>query len=306
MDANALYKLLQSAGVDNLRIRGANITGCCMFHEETRPSWGISVHDPHMYGCFGCGAKGSLLGLLRHLGYAEDHARRLCNTGDGSMNLPELEQPDSEKAEIDYTELYPFKWTKQLRVYCNQRRIDADALKAAGVVYHPPTNRMLFPWKFSAKLVGVTGRALDDNLVKTLPLFGTKKGDWLYLPGEKIKRDTLVLVEGEIDAWFVYSQVRDFADVGALGFGSFTKNQQQLIRSSKWKNLILFFDDDTTGKRLTDLAIQAMRSSVAVTSVDYSEVRCNRIYRDVKLDPAELIGIDASRMVRQAKSSWGW
>ena len=56
-----------------LRKAGANFTGCCAFHQERTPSMHVYV-DQQSYHCYGCGAHGDAISLIRdkeHLEFSD-------------------------------------------------------------------------------------------------------------------------------------------------------------------------------------------------------------------------------------------
>ncbi|RMF15891.1 MAG: DNA primase, partial [Gammaproteobacteria bacterium] len=67
-----------------LKKAGATLTGCCPFHDEKTPSFHVyhQTHPQH-YHCYGCGAHGDAIALLRELDHlsfvdaVEALARRL-------------------------------------------------------------------------------------------------------------------------------------------------------------------------------------------------------------------------------------
>ena len=55
-----------------LRKSGANFTGCCAFHQERTPSMYVYA-EQQTYHCFGCGAHGDAITLIREgAGSVED------------------------------------------------------------------------------------------------------------------------------------------------------------------------------------------------------------------------------------------
>jgi DNA primase len=303
MSPNDLHDLLHRIGIRGLVRRNNSIMGCCPFHEERRPSWGISIErDYHPHGCFSCHAKGNLLTLLMIIGgFAADRAKKVANIPDYSMPLPMLDRIVKEFV-IDKTELYPFILTDPAARYLRRRGIPRVAAEKLEIVHEPKMNRVLFPWYFNNQLFGVTGRTLDPECdVKTLPLYGTRKGRMLYLPTRRITKGRLFLVEGEIDAMKTYLALNE--QVGATGFGNFTDEQSRLIIESKCSEVVLFFDDDPTGTSMAELAIHKLTGHKRVSQVDWSKVReFRRAYNqrdNEKLDPAALAKIEIKEVARE-------
>lgn len=303
MDAQQIVVLLSNMGLEGIRIRGSNVMSCCPFHEETKPSWGVSVLPPYKHGCFSCGARGTLVDVLVKIGgYSPTRAHQLCGVNEQTAKMPDWDLPNKRISYLDETELYPFMWDKAAARYCRSRKLNTKVAEGLGLLHHFKDNRLLFPWRIAGKLVGVTGRAMDDNPAKTLPYFGTKKGSWLYFPdGMKVTPTKLVLVEGEIDALRTY--IAGF-NVAALSFGSFTEQQAHFILTSGIKEAVLFFDDDETGRRLADYAVKRLGKHIPVGIVNYKPFR--RDYLDKKLDPGEMSLEHIQEIVNVTKrfSSW--
>lgn len=305
MNSEQLIELLQQNGVRQVTPRGENIMACCPNHSERRPSWGISVHPPHVHGCFACGFRGTLFGLLLKFGYSVEKTRRLLQiskVGDYHLEAwkprPVREDvapfPDSVLSE---QLLYMFSPVEgKARRYLLHRGLLPVAYKKAGLLYDRTQKRVVFPWYFKGTLRGVTGRAIEaDNPMRVLPYFNTAKGKCLYLPLGDIYPGTLYLVEGEIDALKVFSVGQ--LNVAAVGFGSFTDEQADLVLKSSANAVVCFFDDDATGERLTKRVLDKLGGRKAVHAVCYSMIRQSYEFPEgVKLDPAGLL----RRQLREA------
>lgn len=290
MTEQMLLKLLRKLNFDQIVVRGRNIMACCPAHEERNPSWGISIEPPHLHACFSCQFKGSLYTLLTKTYNVEGRAARLL-IGDETLTLKYqrrdlLVEEEEEQALIDETELYPYTLTKRALKYLKTRGISRDLAEMFGLLDNHEADRLMFPWYMKGELVGVTGRTLIDDPAKTLPYYGTKKGNHLYMPGQgMIKSNTLVLVEGEIDAIRVYASKALDGNVGALGFGKFTDNQKKLVLNGAADEVVLFFDDDKTGLELTQAAFMGLYKYKRVRIASYKQ---HRKYYDEKLDPGAL------------------
>jgi DNA primase len=283
MDANDIYDLLKKLGMDSVVIRGSNVMACCPFHEERKPSWGVSVLAPYKHGCFSCGAKGTLVDVLVKIGkMSQSRAMQICGVGEHSDEMPEFAERGALSRQlklIDHTELYPFTFTPEVVTFVKKRGLNARDCRELGLVHNKADNRLMFPWKFNAKLVGVTGRAMDDNPAKTLPYYGTKKGQCLYLPVGGIRPKRFIITEGEIDALKI--KQAGFPNVGAIGFGRFTDDQARLVLTSGATEVVTFFDDDETGQLLTDVVIKKLGNSLPVMQVDYTPYQgeyINKLY----------------------------
>jgi DNA primase len=291
MEQASLEELLRSIGLTNLILRNNNFMHCCPFHHERNPSWGISLIEPHFHGCFACHEKGVLQDLLIRIGgYSVARAKKVCKVGEYSQRKDFAlfgKSEQQEIPEIDETELFPFVLTAEARNYFESRGIDSDTADQIGCVYSPDDERILFPWQYNGRLVGITGRTINPNEeAKVLPFFGTKKSLCLFLPNKKIREEPLIIVEGEIDAIKVFDL--GFRNVGAIGYGSLSKAVVNLVLNSSATGVLAFTDDDETGELLREQIIAAFRRNLPVSAVDYSPFRKMKKYQDKKLDPAEL------------------
>lgn len=295
MNPDQLWETLETLGVRKLRRGHGNIHACCPNpgHQENNPSWGISTTEPHFHGCFGCGFKGTLFDLLLRVGkFTPMEARRLANIQEASdLKLPGLQAPSVSHVLPSVIRLYPFRLTQRALVYLRSRGVPPAVAKATGCLHHHHDQRVLFPWYWNGVLVGVTGRTLVNDKAKVLPYFGTLKGHWLYAPVGTITRGKrLVLVEGEVDALKVYASGE--RNVCALSFSSFTVHQENLLLNSRPSELVLFFDDDDAGERITQSVIKRLSGKMRLSQVKYG--RFIPRYRG-KLDPGSLSRADIAR-----------
>lgn len=277
---------------------------CCPFHTERKPSWGISINPPHLHACFACGAKGSLIDLLMRVGnMSRDRARQLAESPIEDLRLDELEKIKRPEPKINPHVLYPFQLTKRAVQALRKRGVLYEVILRAGILYDHTDNRVLFPWRIGKRLVGVTGRTLskDPDVPKTLPMFGTQKGLSLYLPTGRIRAKPFVIVEGEIDALKIVSA--GVANVGAICFGRFTGTQKNLVLNSAATEVIVAFDDDTTGHALAKDAIEFFQGKKPVHRVDYVPYR--DLYDD-KVDPGELTRLHLKDMFKRLSKHADW
>lgn len=299
MTPEDLKELLDKIGVEGIVQRNNNWQALCPFHQETRPSWGISFDPPHFHGCFGCGAKGSLSDLLVRVGrWSTAKARRFV--GLTSRTFPALTMPQTRKLKlVDETELYPLKLSKAAKRYALSRGLSEATITELGLLHEPEMDRLLFPWYFDDKLIGVTGRALNpDDPVKTLPLYGTQKGQCFYLPNRSLdSSQPLIVVEGETDAARVYDA--GFKNVGALCFGTLSRQQLSFALNSGLRELVLFLDDDERGRELSQELSTDLRTKFSLSKVEWKSVR--RKYAELtggKLDPACLSRADIRELLK--------
>lgn len=297
---------MNKIGLEKVVLRNQNLMACCPFHKERNPSWGVNINPPHFHGCFTCGARGTVVDLLMKIGkLPRDKARRIASLSDGSMVLPQLESRIRDLIAIDYRLLFPFKLTRRAKFYLQRRGVSYGTIIRSGVVDDPTSRRFLFPWMLDGVLVGVSGRTYSTSkgVAKTLPMFGTVKGQILYLPSGQIESGPFTIVEGEVDALKVHSS--GFTNVGATGFGRFTQGQADLVLNSAATEIISFTDDDETGEILHQNIVRRIDGRLPVSRVDYAPVR--PVYDDDEdLDPAMLLRAEIKYLIQARARFANW
>lgn len=267
-------------------------------HPDRRPSWGISINAPHFHGCFACGFKGVLRGLLIHLGVSVRQAKLLAaeeETTTSTLQLS-LERTTTQKT-FEHDELFPFYSTVRSDTYFRLLRgLSMKTIRACQLMHDLKDNRVMFPWFLDGQLVGLTGRTLSPKAAREGTkirsyLEGVSKRDNLYLPQGKITREMLVVVEGEVDALKVYEA--GFTNVGAVT-GRLSSRQTDLMLNSSAVGVIAFGDDDKTGRLLNRELEAAIGSRKMYKEANYDCVRAEFPKR--KLDPG-FLPLEAIRKV---------
>jgi len=316
MNATELKNFLVELGMEPVS-RGHNFMALCPNHSERRPSWGISKSSPHLHGCFACGFSGTLRTLLidKYNWSLSKIRERLGETteteGEGlswrEQNLPvKFKGPQP----IDPNNLWVFMMTPKGFRYMDEREITRETVKKAGVLFDEKKKRVIFPWFWNKKLVGATGRTIlaaeEKAGRKILAYWGLKKGQVLYVPSKKLKKDTtVVLVEGEIDALKVFQS--GLRNVAALGHGRFSDQAKSLLVNLPVKDLVLFFDFDRKGEQLTEEVSKKMQGYCKVWSVNYKRFfRVKKRTPRSKLDPGGLDSGAIKILISSADRSVAW
>lgn len=280
MDTAALQTLLvKELEVDKLYLAGNGwFRGCCPLHPERNPSFGVdSAHPRHIYKCFFCGTGtlASLVMTVKNLSYRE--ALRLI-TRYGEYSVDDV----NKMAFPAYSERHAFKQAPEIGVYmlasytgkelmksANFLKLPPPLLEKTGVGYDAKNNRIIFPWWFDGKLVGVTGRfrgKLPADTPKTLPYFGTQKGDWLYCPRRRFKKNEAVyLAEGEKDA---LSTFRVFANAVATGSASFTVTQAKILIDNG-APVIVMKDPDAGGEKFLESVFSKLHKHLPLAVAEH-------------------------------------
>ena len=305
MTPTELTSLLKKLGLDGITRRGSNIMACCPSHSERRPSWGISVNGPHhWHGCFACDYKGTLRTLLLDQGWSHNKVDNLLGYRNSKLETWGKGEAPSIKP-IDEKTIWPFtEDSPEIERYLvDKRKLSPRTLKRARVLWDRLNKRIVFPWYWGRDLIGATGRTIiADEKQKIIAYGDFKKADCLYVPDGRIPRyETLVLVEGEIDALKTLEAVKFFS-VAALGHGRFSKGQVALIKTLPVKTLILFFDNDRRGKELMDEAHSMMKDHFRVLEVNYKCIpKAER-----KKDPGAMSTDAIKFLLEKSKSRAPW
>jgi DNA primase len=298
MNPQRLKSLLIRCGVEQIIDRGTNYQALCPYHNERNPSWGINKSDPHLFGCFTCHAKGSIVKLLvDKLDVSYTKAAQLAETQLATAPEKEIQLTVTKD---DKEHLYEVEEMMSLLVpspvayrYLMKRGINLTVARKADIRFDYAEDRVVFPWYVGGACVGATGRSLQqDARAKTIPYGAMPKGDYLYFPAPPVQRRPLVLVEGEIDALKTWQALVHYAklrvNVAALGFGVFTEKQQALAIKTAPPYVQTMLDYDKTGAALSLQVDQALgRKNVRVSRTDWASAqRRFKLPEDEKLDPA--------------------
>lgn len=305
MTEDKLRSVLAVCGVSSPILRGSNLMACCPFHQERNPSWGISVNAPHVHGCFTCGAKGTIVDLIVHAtGQTYTKAAQLAETAlnrrkDDLSLERSAPETDEQKLEESIELLVPS--VLAYRYLCARRKVSPELYRKLSIRYDYARQRVVFLWWHERKLVGATGRSvLPDDPVKTLPYSGTFKSRYLYFPLPPKPGAPLALVEGEIDAIKTKQAVPEY-NVGALGFGTFTDAQADIVKKLSPRFVVSAFDDDAAGQRITTIASRKIdKLGMRFRAVDWSTFSA-----EGKSDPGAMPTPALRRLILTSKSELG-
>lgn len=154
-----------------LKRKGKEYSACCPFHNEKTPSFTVS-ENKQFYYCFGCHAKGNVIGFLmdyEHLSYV-DAIETLA--ADQHLDVPHEDNAVADKNREDKQPLYDIlkqaaelfqqhlKTSERAIEYLKQRGLSGEIAKRFKIGYAPDG------WDF---LVSHLGKSKDDltSLTKT-------------------------------------------------------------------------------------------------------------------------------------------
>lgn len=280
MQRNELMQLLQSLGIEKLKVTGAgtNITGCCPFHQETRPSFGVST-EKLLYNCYSCHAKGSVEMLVARLRRIELGAARqildrfgLRTDKESVLNLfrrPENGVTAHPVMSANYAPYITLERRKKAQTYLEKRGVVYRKFGTLStnhnIGFDPKQNRAMFPWHdVDGRFYGCTGRTLDrgTGLYKYMPYFGLSKGRHLFMGhrDHMTMECNYVVVEGELDALKI-SLLADLTGFVAVALGNSRATDEQIGKLRQLGGcLAIGLDQDDAGQAGAKHLARVLRS----------------------------------------------
>lgn len=284
MKERELMMLLESLKIRRLRVSGNNVTGCCPIHGERNPSFGVAVHkEHHPYGCFACGAKGSLMQLvatmlscsfadakkyiLRFGAYDLDYAKQSALLGYADRFALDMADVQLLTNEVMGAFQPPSLMERAILL---RKGITSEMVAEAGLRSQRGDQLIVFPWHAGVlgKIVGVTARGYGtSHRVKGLPLLGFTKHRYLYRgtamhPTVALGGDPtgwVIVVEGELDVLALRHKLREHptyvkesplrhpgTQVVGLGGHTITEEQASTL-SDMGDRVLILLDRDSSG-----------------------------------------------------------
>lgn len=267
-----------------LHRRGADLIGCCPFHNENTPSFHI-YQDQH-YHCFGCGAHGDIFSYLMEtegLSFP-DAVEKLASQY--HIPLDSDSTSDTHREWLSEEEYQANRFEKALtesneamsaRQYLLERGVTSETQTTFHLGYahggaiefkngkrqpSPFRNRLIIPlFNRSGKVIGLAGRTLTKTpnvpkYINSAESESFKKGNLLYglnlLQRAAKDNQRILLVEGYFDVIMLYQ----FGFRNAVaGMGTaLTETQASLLASLNMPVTILY-DGDKAGQKATERAI---------------------------------------------------
>lgn len=289
-----IKSLLRHAGVTKIIDRGKkNIQFCCPVHGESTPSMGLRVEDT-MCHCFSCHWSGNIQWLLfktcpdefksvyeveRWIKETYQVDLRKHNL-DFSKNLRRYEdmteecEEEEKQHELPRHFLSPFKSGKETYKYYFDRGFNKKDLVYFNVGRDLENETVTIPvYNPDSTLCGVIGRYIDPNRPKNARyrVYEFPKGKITY-PIDKleIKDDTLILVEGILDAMWLHKH--NYTNAQSILGNGLTYEQAELLKSRyKFETVVLAFDNDSGGDTAINIAKKRLGDSYTYKLVTYPE-----------------------------------
>lgn len=319
-----LMSLCSDLGIERLRIntRG-QLSGCCPFHNESRPSWGISgTKDFHPFNCLGCGVTGTLMTLVMRLeNKTFKDARRFIR---GYGDYETFDETDISISRLLSVEVDKKTWGNEVPDYMflpyqqhTRKRFPSRYWKRRGLWeilewirkndvnfypgYDPDEQRVLLPWySMDHKLRGVEGRYIGNdpyvkNHARFTAYFGLQRGRSVYSPCSRFMRLTkkkklAIVVEGATDALSVARALWSSNCYCVFAFASATFSQYQVRQVLRLGLPVLpLFDNDRGGREARERFSAMADSEVSV--------RNNYKYPKNVKDPAQMSNAQIGKIV---------
>lgn len=246
------YESFAKDNLSGVTQSGPELDCRCVFHEDSKPSMRFNL-ELGVYFCHGCGARGNVHTLARHLGLGGvdtsvklrdvyDALRRIEMPNSGPRSLPESFLTQYEMP-TDYWEV--------------NRQLSASVIKNFQLGCDPMDEFVTIPMRdLNGNLLGVIKRYLDPEaqpryrypkgMKKSHHLFGA----WRVAKVKNAK--TVVLTEGSIDAMKVWQA--QYPGMAILG-SEVSMEQIKVLQALDVRRVILFFDNDKAGIKCTSAAL---------------------------------------------------
>lgn len=237
--------------------KGENIMTCCPFHQETNPSFGVQANYPYTFHCFGCGAKGNLATLAKHIlnlpsdlhgyHYIEKTYTVVSVKDRKRIDIQEILNKNDGDKKRTLPESSIQNYIGKYHSYMLSRGFTKHTLKKYEVGYDEETKSVTFPVRTSKGAIRfINRRSVDSkqfmnekNIYKKDILYGL-----FYLLQSGHKLDRLFITESITDTMSCYQS--GLASVAVMGRILFQEQVRELLLAGV-KEVNLFFDNDEHG-----------------------------------------------------------
>lgn len=248
-----LLGILEDLNINIVGQTSTDIICSCPFHLNLdTPAFNISKNKNHLFRCWNpsCGAKGNIFILIERikgvtpiasLGYLHSFK---TTTRLASRNQRKKEERDYETIEEEALENFSYSlWDLgyMLRRGFNKSTIRYFQVGRIG-------NYITIPvWDENNRLVGISKRDVSPAPKRKYLDSGLPKKYVLFNLNNAIRHDSVIVVEGPMDAMRVHQA--GYHNVVAILSGSLSKFQESLLKRN-FRECIIFTDNDDAGRRL--------------------------------------------------------
>lgn len=289
---NDIIKLFQDYNIHLVSESGEEVTIYCPFHHNAHsPAFYINTRTG-LWQCFNpsCGKKGNFRQLYKHItGKAfgkdldVDHVA-LKKTLELSLNPIEIDDEiNLDAVFIDY-ETDDVALLEQF----TNRGLSLDTLEYFEIGFSRVKSRIVIPVRDQYfKVVGLIGRAVDDQQPRYLYNNGFKRANVLFNINNAKRYSSVLVTEGSVDCIKVHQA--GFHNVVATLGARVSDNQIKLLKKY-FDEIMIFSDNDEAG--------EAMARDIIVGC------QGKRIYKvkipDHLKDPGEMTEIEIQQAVQEA------
>lgn len=221
------------------RISGENeITMPCPKCKKEEKHFNINIVKM-VCGCFRCGYKNTVIGLMAHLEHTtieEIKSRNIVPTNikvkKTNPYIPMIDLPDKSQ------------WTRRAKKYLEMRKLDAKTIKDFDLYYCSEGwfgGRIIIPVTFGKKPVTFQARSVGNHERRYLFPKGSASSRILYNYDNIQHGEDLVIVEGPFDVMRLHQQ--NIPVVATFG-KKISKEQIELLQQKEPKTVTIMYDAD--------------------------------------------------------------
>lgn len=287
---NFLSVIRDSLGGRDFKLKGVELIGCCPFHNEKNPSFGINI-DTGLYNCFSCGEKGNIVQFISKMrSISEEQAKEIVMNEVGFLDTQHIPYSLQEFAE---EKKLPIDFLQENNV------TSVDGYRISFLYYDEERNLAKVRYRNSPKSDTKCFWRTDNS-----PLI--PYGLW-KLPF--FKRDYIVLVEGETDALSLW--YHGIPAIGIPGANNYKKHYSEYIKD--FNRIYIHSDEDEAAQNfLRDICKSGIKyeklykissKSINVNCKDPSDLHINNLLnKDTFLEKAVKIDRDYFNEVNRSKT----
>lgn len=254
--------------LNRAEIKGEKLIACSPFRNERRPSFAVHLIEGTYIDSGGTDywRKGNfqkLLSFLSGLDVLEIEDYLIQKYSPFHMEIEKMElnlnliEEKPSYASLTEDSVSPYKNTNHYLL--NERGLKEEVLKRFNVGYEPATNSSVFVWRDkNGKVVNFKFRKNDTKKFFYLQ-GGEPIKNHIYNFHEVVKNKIkkIYITESEIDALYINGLGEEYMAV-ALGGANLSKKQEELLKSSSVREIVLCFDNDEAGERIKKYTIEKL------------------------------------------------
>lgn len=280
---------LKKAGARKLKRTPEGFSCCCLFHDESSPSFAVS--DEGLYICYTahCGQTGNIITLLMKVGgYSRKEVKDLIGKLPVRGNLERVKKPWVKKEEEQpYRERDVALYGALCPTYLLDRGFLKQTLRYFQVGFDQENDRVVIPLRDTGgSLVGFLRRSTVS--AKNKYLLDTERAKDIIFNSHNCQEDYAIVVEGSLDCMWLHQL--GFPETVALLRSKMTKGQTKALYR-RFKRLVLMMDNDSAG--------YAGMMKMARELKQHCDIRIALLPEDRK-DPQECSSLEIERCLLDA------